>query len=68
MDAAEQGRCDGCPGRLVCRCLRVSETALIEALHTQEIRTLADVRRHTGAGDGCTACHRLLARYLQQVA
>ncbi len=54
-----------CPGRLVCRCLGVTEAVLVEALVTLEIRTLQDLRRETGAGDGCTACHRLLRRYLE---
>jgi bacterioferritin-associated ferredoxin len=54
-----------CPGRLVCRCLGVTEAVLIEALVTLEIRTLQDLCRETGAGDGCTACHQLLRRYLE---
>ena len=59
-------RCDDCPGALVCRCLRVTETELIEALTTREIRTVKEIRRHTGAGDGCTACHSLLRQYLER--
>ena len=57
-----------CPGRLVCRCLGVTEAVLVEALVTLEIRTLQELRRETGAGDGCTACHRLLERYLEKQA
>ena len=57
--------CADCPGRLVCRCLRVTEDVLVEALTTCEIRSVQDIQRHTGAGDGCTACHRLLRRYLE---
>ncbi len=56
--------CPDCPGRLVCRCLRVTEAVLVSALTTGEIRSVQDIRRCTGAGDGCTACHRLLRRYL----
>jgi NAD(P)H-nitrite reductase large subunit len=51
--------------RVVCRCLQVTESALVEALTTLQLRTLKDVRRHTGAGDGCTACHKRLCRYLE---
>jgi bacterioferritin-associated ferredoxin len=58
-------RCDDGPERLVCRCLRVTESSLVEALSNLGIKTLTDVRRHTGAGDGCTACHRLLVKYLE---
>ena len=42
--------------RFVCACLRVTERALL--------RTLRDLRRVIGAGDGCTACHPELQRYL----
>ncbi len=57
--------CDACLVRVVCRCLQVTDAALVEALATHDLRTLKDVRRHTGAGDGCTACHRELAAYLE---
>jgi len=59
--------CDSCPERVVCHCLQVTEEALVTALQQLELRTLRDVREATGAGDGCTACHRrlheLLARH-----
>jgi NAD(P)H-nitrite reductase large subunit len=58
--------CAGCPGRLVCHCLQVTEAALVEALEGLGLRTLKEVRRHTGAGDGCTACHKLLGKYLER--
>jgi NAD(P)H-nitrite reductase large subunit len=60
--------CLNCPGRIVCRCLQVTESVLVEALTTLNLRTVRDVRRHTGAGDGCTACHRRLKQYLEQYA
>src|SRR4051812_31121560 len=60
--------CNHCPGRLVCRCLQVTESVLVGALTELGLQTLTDIRRQTGAGDGCTACHRLLARYLEQHA
>ncbi len=64
----DSDRCDDCPDRLVCRCLQVSETALVEVLATREVHTVKDVRRHTGAGDGCTACHKLLKKYIDRYA
>jgi len=54
-----------CGLRFVCRCLRVTEAVLSEAFATQDIRTLKDIRRHTGAGDGCMACHRRLTTFLE---
>lgn len=57
-----------CGLRYVCRCLRVTEDVLVKAFATQDIQTLRDIRRHTGAGDGCMACHRRLASYLDRHA
>jgi NAD(P)H-nitrite reductase large subunit len=51
--------------RVVCRCLRVTEEVLLAALTTYEVKTVRDLQRHTGAGDGCMACHALLKRYLE---
>ena len=61
-------RCDDCSGRIVCHCLQVTESTLVDALTTLEIRTVKDLRRHTGAGDGCTACHSRLREYLAERA
>jgi bacterioferritin-associated ferredoxin len=52
--------------RIVCRCLRVTESELAEALSTEEICDLKDLRRHTGAGSGCMACHRTIKEFLRQ--
>ena len=49
----------------VCDCLEVTECALLETLSKSHIRTLRDLRRTIGAGDGCTACHDLLRQYLE---
>jgi bacterioferritin-associated ferredoxin len=46
--------------------LQVTEEVLLEALRTFELRTVKEVREHTGAGDGCTACHRAIRRYLEE--
>ena len=50
--------------RYVCACLRITECELLNTLSSADIRTLRDLRRAIGAGDGCTACHRTLQRYL----
>jgi bacterioferritin-associated ferredoxin len=55
-----------CPLRYVCRCLRVTEETLVKLVETEEIHTVKDIRRHTGAGDGCMACHKRLARFIPQ--
>lgn len=60
--------CGTCPGRMVCHCLQVTEEMLLDALRTFELRSVKDIRCQTGAGDGCTACHRRLKRYLEEKA
>jgi len=51
-------------GPMVCHCLKITEDQLITAVATLELRTIHDVRRHTGVGDGCNACHRRIQLYL----
>ena len=64
------GSCQGCiapgscPDRVVCRCLRVTEQEVIEAITNRGVRTLRELRLITEAGDGCTCCHRELNAYL----
>ncbi len=58
--------CPGCPGKMLCNCLQVTEATVIEAIVTHDLRTLQEVRRHTGAGDGCTCCHGRILRCLEQ--
>jgi bacterioferritin-associated ferredoxin len=55
-----------CPELLICRCLKVTEEVILAALHRFELRTVKEVCRQTGAGDGCTACHRTIGRLLEQ--
>jgi len=57
-----------CPDRVVCQCLQITEGQLVAALRSLDLRTLKDLRRATGAGDGCTCCHELLRHYLEQHA
>ena len=60
--------CGDCPGRYACRCLRITEEEVVQAVTTLRLRTVDELRRHTGAGDGCTACHRTLRLLLHQHA
>jgi len=66
MIVRDESQCSTCPGRVICRCLQVTEETLLEALATGEIGTVRDVRDATGAGEGCTACHRTIARYIER--
>ena len=52
-------------GGYVCSCLRVTECQLLETLAGSSIGTIGDLREVIGAGDGCTACHQRLNRYLE---
>ncbi|WP_165227780.1 (2Fe-2S)-binding protein [Aquisphaera insulae] len=62
----EVGPCSQCPRDLVCNCLQVTAAELMDAFASREIRTIKDIKRATGAGDGCMVCHRLLRKYLEQ--
>ena len=53
----------GAPG-FVCTCLQITERELLGTLSHPNVRTLRDIRRAIGAGDGCTVCHPVLQRYL----
>ena len=44
--------------RVVCHCLGVTESQVQDALDFGGSQNLKDVRDCTGAGSGCTACHR----------
>jgi bacterioferritin-associated ferredoxin len=32
------------------------------------LQTIEEVRRHTGAGDGCTACHHRIRQVIQEAS
>ena len=55
-----EDRCQTCPDRVVCRCLQVTESQIVESITTSSVRTVKDLCRATGAGDGCTCCHQHL--------
>jgi bacterioferritin-associated ferredoxin len=66
-----EGICAACPAvgscadRVVCRCLKVTETVIIGAIRGLSLTTVTELKRITGAGDGCTCCHRELKQYLR---
>lgn len=51
---------------ILCRCLQVSESSLADVVQRCPFANLQDVARETGAGSGCTACHRMIRRFLTQ--
>jgi bacterioferritin-associated ferredoxin len=62
----ESGRCDGCSADFVCHCMKVTAEALVEVIVSLEVRTLRELRQHTGAGDGCMACRKRLQHYIDE--
>jgi bacterioferritin-associated ferredoxin len=52
----------------VCACLKVTHADLLAALACHEVRTVKDLCRYTGAGDGCMACHPRLRCYVEVAA
>ncbi len=56
--------CGGCTERFACHCLGVTTEEVVQAVTTLGLRTLDELRQHTGAGEGCTACHFRLRRLL----
>lgn len=59
------GPCGGCEDRIVCRCLKVTEGRIVEAVTTLGLRTVKEVRNVTGAGDGCTCCHKQIRALIE---
>lgn len=57
-----------CPGKVVCRCLQVTEDQLINLITGLRLRSIREIRQHGGAGDGCTCCHPELEQYLERYA
>lgn len=60
--------CETCPGKVVCHCLRVTEEQVIHLITRLKLRSIREIRKHGGAGDGCTCCHQELKQYLDRYA
>ena len=58
--------CDACPDKIVCRCLQVTEVQVIRMIERLELRSVRDVRKYTGAGEGCTCCHAKIQEYIEK--
>ena len=58
--------CESCSEKIVCRCLRVTEAEVIQVITQLELRSIKEIRREIGAGDGCTCCHSQLEEYLEK--
>lgn len=58
--------CSTCPGKVVCRCLQITEDKLIDVLTSRPIAHLNELRKITGAGEGCTCCHETLKEYVRR--
>lgn len=66
MDTFERDSCDSCPGRVVCKCLGVTEDQIVTAIQTHDLSTIRDIRHQTSAGDGCTCCHQELQQIIDR--
>ena len=53
-------------GDWACACFRLSAEDVRKALTDRDIRTVAELKRETGAGSGCTACHPRLRALCDQ--
>jgi bacterioferritin-associated ferredoxin len=51
---------------VICHCLQISEGQLIEVRTVCPLASLRDIARTTGAGTGCTACHRRLRKFINE--
>ena len=46
-----------CADRVICRCLQVKESQVVDVIAVTGAETVREVICQTGAGSGCTACH-----------
>lgn len=56
------------PDRIICPCLRVTESEVRAAVRSHRLASVADITCFTEAGDGCTACHDDLAKVITEEA
>ena len=66
MNATPTRDCSTCPSRMICHCLQITEDVIVQAVEAMGLQTVKEIRTCTGAGDGCTACHRRLKHYLER--
>jgi bacterioferritin-associated ferredoxin len=51
---------------VICHCLQITETQVRDSIDSGRIASVKDVMECTGAGSGCTACHRQILAMLRQ--
>lgn len=51
---------------MVCHCLQVRESSVVEAITRLALTTLQEVRDYTSAGNGCNCCHVRLRRLVEE--
>ncbi|MFN0055789.1 MAG: bacterioferritin-associated ferredoxin [Planctomycetales bacterium] len=51
---------------IVCHCLKVSESTLVEAIAICGAASVRELCHQTGAGGGCTACHSRLRELIRE--
>lgn len=51
-------------GTIVCRCLRITEAQICEVADLGQVVNVREITRQTGAGAGCTACHKRIRELL----
>lgn len=49
---------------IVCHCLQVTRAEIVTAADVTDASTVRDIMKCTGAGKGCTACHRRIRNLL----
>ena len=54
----------GCRTDVICRCLGVTSEEIDSAVSVFNAESVQDLKQQTGAGSGCTACHRMLKHIL----
>jgi bacterioferritin-associated ferredoxin len=62
MDNRES--CNNCPNQFLCHCLRLTASAIRQALGQEKPKCLEEVIQQSGAGSGCTACRRKLNEFV----
>lgn len=64
MDGRSTASCRECISKMVCHCLQVRETSVVEAVKRLALTTLQEVRDYTSAGNGCNCCHGRIRQIL----
>jgi nitrite reductase (NADH) large subunit len=50
---------------VICHCLGISQSEIIHAVDEGSVSSLREVIHCTGAGTGCTACHRRIRHLVE---